>query len=102
MGRMESIWGKDCLEFKPERWISQRGGIKHEPSFKFPVFNAGRRTCIGKEMTFIQMKLLAATIIYNYQIQVEDQIISPSSSIVMQMKHGLKVRLVKRAPLMSK
>ncbi|PHT37012.1 hypothetical protein CQW23_24712 [Capsicum baccatum] len=101
MGRMQSIWGKDCLEFKPERWISQRGGIKHEPSFKFPVFNAGPRTCIGKEMTFIQMKLLAATIIYNYQILVEDQTISPSSSIVMQMKHGLKVRLVKRAPLMS-
>ncbi|CAK9157779.1 unnamed protein product [Ilex paraguariensis] len=36
MGRMETIWGKNCLEFIPERWISERGGIKHEPSFKFP------------------------------------------------------------------
>ncbi|XP_049342631.1 alkane hydroxylase MAH1-like [Solanum verrucosum] len=36
MGRMESIWGKYCLEFKPERWISERGGIKHEPSLLFP------------------------------------------------------------------
>ncbi|PHU05754.1 hypothetical protein BC332_26576 [Capsicum chinense] len=46
MARMETLWGKDCLEFKPERWISDRGGIKHEPSFKFPAFNVGPRTCI--------------------------------------------------------
>ncbi|TMW98560.1 hypothetical protein EJD97_003878, partial [Solanum chilense] len=101
MGRMESIWGKDCLEFKPERWISKRGGIKHEPSFKFPAFNAGPRTCIGKEMAFIQMKIVAATIIYNYYIKLEDQIILPNSSVIIQMKNGLKVRVVKRVPLMS-
>ncbi|KAA8523445.1 hypothetical protein F0562_009868 [Nyssa sinensis] len=47
-GRMESIWGKDCLEFKPERWISENGGIKHVPSFKFAVFNAGPRSCLGE------------------------------------------------------
>ncbi|KAM3288507.1 alkane hydroxylase MAH1 [Capsicum chacoense] len=101
MGRMESIWGKDCLEFKPERWISERGRIKHEPSFKFPAFNAGPRTCIGKEMAFIQMKIAAATIIYNYHIQVKDQVIFPSASVIAQMKHGLKVRLIKRVPVAS-
>ncbi|XP_006340071.2 alkane hydroxylase MAH1-like [Solanum tuberosum] len=99
MGRMESLWGKDCLEFKPERWISKRGEIKHEPSFKFTAFNAGPRACIGKEMAFTQMKIVAATIIHNYHIQVEDQIISPSSSVIIQVKHGLKVRLIKRVTL---
>ncbi|KAK2978755.1 hypothetical protein RJ640_013030 [Escallonia rubra] len=52
MGRMESIWGKDCLEFRPERWISERGTVKHEPSYKFLAFNAGPRTCLGKEVAF--------------------------------------------------
>ncbi|KAJ4715546.1 Cytochrome P450 family protein [Melia azedarach] len=53
MGRMKSIWGEDCLEFKPVRWISENGRIKHEPSYKFLPFNAGPRTCLGKEV-FVQ------------------------------------------------
>ncbi|XP_055809274.1 alkane hydroxylase MAH1-like [Solanum dulcamara] len=97
MGRMESIWGKDCLEFKPERWITEQGGIKHEPSFKFPAFLAGPRTCVGKEMAFIQMKMVAATIIYNYNIQlVKEQTISPTATVLIRMTNGLKVKLCKR------
>ncbi|MCD7471198.1 hypothetical protein HAX54_011513 [Datura stramonium] len=97
MGRMETLWGKDCLEFKPERWITDRGGIKHEPSYKFPAFLAGPRTCLGKEMAFIQMKMVAATIIYNYRMQaVEAQTISPTATVVIRMTNGLKVKLGKR------
>ncbi|KAM7490728.1 hypothetical protein LguiA_033649 [Lonicera macranthoides] len=98
MGRMETIWGKDCLEFKPERWISASGGIKHEPSFNFPAFNAGPRRCIGKDAAFTEIKIVAATIIYNYGVEVvEGHPITPSDSIIVQMKHGLRVRLTKRS-----
>ncbi|MBD4017662.1 cytochrome P450, partial [Xanthomonas citri pv. citri] len=41
MGRMDWLWGEDCLEFKPERWFSEGGKIKHEPSYKFTAFHAG-------------------------------------------------------------
>ncbi|KAG8386618.1 hypothetical protein BUALT_Bualt03G0167200 [Buddleja alternifolia] len=96
-GRMETVWGNNCLEFKPERWISPRGGIKHEPSYKFPAFNAGPRTCLGKEMAFIQMKMVAATIMYHYNIElVEGHAVSPRDSIILQAKHGFRVRLSKR------
>ncbi|XP_016452190.1 alkane hydroxylase MAH1-like [Nicotiana tabacum] len=99
MGRMESIWGKDCLEFKPERWISERGTIKHEPSYKFLAFNAGPRTCLGKEVAFNQMKAVAATIIHNYQVQVvEGHPIKPNTSIILYMRHGFKVRISRRLP----
>ncbi|KAL7178085.1 hypothetical protein ACSBR2_031272 [Camellia fascicularis] len=70
MGRMEFVWGEDCLEFKPERWISDRGTIKHEPSYKFFAFNAGPRTCLGKEVAFTQMKAVSAAIIHNYNVRV--------------------------------
>lgn len=97
MGRMESIWGKDCLQFKPERWITEQGGIKHEPSFKFTAFNAGPRTCLGKEMSFIQLKIVAASIVFHYKVElVGGQSICPSDSVILHMKHGLKVRITKR------
>ncbi|KAK1392309.1 Alkane hydroxylase [Heracleum sosnowskyi] len=97
MGRMESVWGKDCLEFKPERWITERGGIKHEPSYKFVAFNAGPRLCVGKDTAFIQMKILATAIIHAYCIQVvESHPVVPSDSVVLDMKYGLKIRVAKR------
>ncbi|XP_047339759.1 alkane hydroxylase MAH1-like [Impatiens glandulifera] len=99
MGRMESIWGKDFMEFKPERWISDHNKNRnlHVPSFKFPAFNAGPRTCLGKEMAFTQMKIVASIILLRYEIQVvEDHPVMPASSIVLHMKHGLKVRITPR------
>ncbi|CAA0839188.1 cytochrome P450- family 96- subfamily A-polypeptide 1 [Striga hermonthica] len=97
MGRMESIWGKDCLEFKPERWITERGTIKHEPSYKFLAFNAGPRTCLGKEVAFSQIKSVVATIIFNYRVSVvEGHRVAPNCSVILYMKDGLKVRVAKR------
>ncbi|XP_027358756.1 alkane hydroxylase MAH1-like [Abrus precatorius] len=97
MGRFEDVWGKDCSEFKPERWISERGGIVYAPSYKFVSFNAGPRTCLGKELSFIQIKMVITAILCNYRIHVvEANPIIPSHSIVLLMKHGLKVRITKK------
>ncbi|GJW56161.1 cytochrome P450 [Tanacetum coccineum] len=102
MGRMKSIWGDDCMEFKPERWITKVGGITHEPSYKFPAFNAEPRTCVGKDMALSQMRIVSVTIIYRYHIELlKDQLVLPADSMVLQMKHGLKVRLVKRSEMNS-
>jgi cytochrome P450 len=92
MGRMEQICGVDCLEFKPERWISDRGQIIKVPSYKFIAFNAGPRSCIGKDMSFVQMKMVAVALLWKFQIQVvEGHSLTPKTSILLRMKHGLKV-----------
>ncbi|MBA0825582.1 hypothetical protein Goarm_010520, partial [Gossypium armourianum] len=42
MGRMERVWGSDCLEFKPERWLKNGRYVPENP-YKYPVFQAGLR-----------------------------------------------------------
>ncbi|KAG5084652.1 hypothetical protein JHK82_052049 [Glycine max] len=97
MGRCEEIWGKDCLEFKPERWISERGEVVYAPAYKFIAFNAGPRICLGKDLAFVQMKMVAASILRKYRFQVvEGHSPTPSHSIVLLMKNGLKARIMKR------
>ncbi|XP_072985431.1 noroxomaritidine synthase 2-like [Typha latifolia] len=98
MARMEGVWGEDCLEFKPERWISESTGkLKYEPSYKFLSFNSGPRTCLGKEMAFTQMKAVVAAMVYNFQIEVEEgHVVEPKLSIILHMKNGLRVRVKRR------
>ncbi|CAM0884908.1 unnamed protein product [Alopecurus aequalis] len=63
MGRVQGIWGEDCAEFRPERWVSNSGRLRHEPSYKFLAFNTGPRSCAGKGLALTDMKIIAASII---------------------------------------
>ncbi|OUZ99327.1 Cytochrome P450 [Macleaya cordata] len=99
VGRMPWIWGEDCLEFKPERWIdADTGKLRHEPMSKFFAFNAGPRSCLGKEISFVQMKSAIAAVLFNFHIEVvEGHHVCPKPFIALQMKHGLKVNVKIRA-----
>ncbi|GLJ31543.1 hypothetical protein SUGI_0633060 [Cryptomeria japonica] len=101
MGRMESVWGTDCLEFKPERWLSKMDNgslefVAHN-AFKYPVFQAGPRVCLGKQTAFIQMKSIAASVIEEFSLEV-DRNWNPKyvAMITAKMENGLPVRVVKR------
>ncbi|CAL1358145.1 unnamed protein product [Linum trigynum] len=98
MARMEEIWGEDCMEFKPERWISEKRTILHVPSYKFMTFLAGARTCLGKNMAITQVKSLASALLWNYKFELIDDGSSgkPTVSMVLFMKDGLKTRVSKR------
>ncbi|KAI4993557.1 hypothetical protein ZWY2020_007870 [Hordeum vulgare] len=98
MGRMEAVWGKDCLEFRPERWLTAAGRLRPEPSYKFVAFNLGPRTCIGKELAFTQMKAVVAAVLPRFRVEVAPgaPAVKPKLSIILHMKDGLKVRVYKR------
>ncbi|XP_047326447.1 cytochrome P450 94B3 [Impatiens glandulifera] len=70
MGRMEELWGKDRLEFRPDRWFVEPNGgeMKKVSPYVYPIFQAGPRVCLGKEMAFIQMKYVAASILRRFEV----------------------------------
>ncbi|KAF2577434.1 hypothetical protein F2Q68_00005951 [Brassica cretica] len=97
LGRIRSVWGEDALEFKPERWVSETGELRHEPSSKFLVFNTGPRTCSGKHLAMTSMKTIVVEILQHYDIKlVEGHKIKPKAHLNLLMKHGLRVTLTKR------
>ncbi|KAL5217486.1 hypothetical protein ABZP36_018170 [Zizania latifolia] len=102
MGRMERVWGKDCMEFRPERWISGEGKLRYVPSYKFISFNAGPRTCLGKEMAFVQLKTVAAAVLWNFAVEaVPGHVVEPKLSIILHMKDGFLVTVRRRAAMSS-
>ncbi|CAH8361029.1 unnamed protein product [Eruca vesicaria subsp. sativa] len=97
LGRMKAVWGEDASEFKPERWVTNTGSLRHEPSYKFLAFNAGPRSCPGKQVAMKLMKTVIVEILQNYDIHViKGQKIEPLPGLILCMKHGLSVTITKR------
>ncbi|XP_057533573.1 cytochrome P450 86A8 [Amaranthus tricolor] len=93
-GRMQSTWGDNCLEFKPERWISPKGKFMTHDPFKFVAFNAGPRICLGKDLAYLQMKSVAASVLLRHRLAlVPGHKIEQKMSITLFMKYGLKVNV---------
>ncbi|KAJ3668880.1 hypothetical protein LUZ60_010830 [Juncus effusus] len=99
VGRMESIWGKDCMEFKPERWLSADGN-RFEPSkdaYRFVAFNGGPRTCLGKDLAYLQMKSIASAVLLRHRVVlVPGHKVQQKMSLTLFMKNGLRVHVKPR------
>nr|WDA53439.1 cytochrome p450 86a8 [Erycina pusilla] len=103
-GRMKSVWGDDCLEFRPERWLSEDGSRFDPPAdfFKFMAFNAGPRVCLGKDLAYLQMKSIAASVLLRYRVVlVPGHRVEQKMSLTLFMKQGLLVNLRRREEVAS-
>ena len=97
MGRIEAIWGPDCMEFKPQRWL-EKGTFSPQSPFKFPVFQAGIRMCLGKEMAVVAVKSVAAVVVRLFDIHVVEANASPrfDSGLTATVRGGVPVVVRKR------
>uniref|UniRef100_A0A7N0RAG7 Cytochrome P450 n=1 Tax=Kalanchoe fedtschenkoi TaxID=63787 RepID=A0A7N0RAG7_KALFE len=97
-GRMRSTWGDDCMEFKPERWLSSDGKrFVMQDSYRFVSFNAGPRICLGKDLAYLQMKSVAASVLMRHRLTlVPGHKVEQKMSLTLFMKYGLKVDVHKR------
>lgn len=102
VGRMKTIWGEDCLEFRPERWLTEVDGGRFQFSppkdgYKFVAFNAGPRTCLGKDLAYLQMKSAAAAVLLRYRLSLAPgHRVEQKMSLTLFMKNGLRVLLQPR------
>ncbi|KAJ8771539.1 hypothetical protein K2173_026716 [Erythroxylum novogranatense] len=102
MRRMENLWGKDRFEFKPDRWLEEPWvtpgrSMKSVSPYKFPVFQAGPRVCLGKDMAFIQMKYVVAAILLRFEINpVNEEEPAFLPLLTAHMAGGFKVTVTRR------
>mmetsp|Transcript_20294 Transcript_20294/g.24617 ORF Transcript_20294/g.24617 Transcript_20294/m.24617 type:complete len:566 (+) Transcript_20294:201-1898(+) len=61
MGRDKNIY-KDPLKVDPTRWIP----FKQPSLYSFPVFQAGPRFCLGKDMAQFEAKLVASMLLQRF------------------------------------
>ncbi|GLT27249.1 hypothetical protein SLA2020_022630 [Shorea laevis] len=100
VGRMKTIWGEDCMEFRPERWLTPEGDKFEAPKdgYKFVAFNAGPRTCLGKDLAYLQMKSVASAVLLRYRLSLAaGHRVEQKMSLTLFMKKGLRVHMHPRA-----
>ncbi|KAF7015045.1 hypothetical protein CFC21_028960 [Triticum aestivum] len=88
MARLESIWGEDCEEFRPERWLDGEGVFRPASPFKYPVFHAWPRMCLGKEMAYIQMKYIVACVLERFSLRYVGGKGHPKLVMLMTLRMG--------------
>ncbi|CDP03715.1 unnamed protein product [Coffea canephora] len=107
MGRVEAVWGEDWADFRPERWLEEEAAGDGEGKWKFvardpytyPVFQAGPRVCLGKDMAFLQMKKVVAGVLRRFRVvpaleEGEKPVFV--SYLTSKMKGGFPVRIEER------
>ncbi|WVZ88339.1 hypothetical protein U9M48_034873 [Paspalum notatum var. saurae] len=104
MGRMPRIWGADHDAFRPERWLTGPGGsFVPESLYRYPVFQAGLRVCLGKELAVTEMKAVAVAVVRAFDVEVVGDTGAAAgapkfvSGLTASISGGLPVRIRRRA-----
>ncbi|KAJ1028488.1 hypothetical protein NDA16_001654 [Ustilago loliicola] len=105
MARMPELWGEDCEQFKPERFIEQREddtkGIKTYSQYLFHAFNAGPRLCLGQTLATYEGCAVVAEILGNFDVKFDQQALKNDEptyddSLTLPIKNPYKVRVQAR------
>ncbi|KAJ7662016.1 cytochrome P450 [Mycena polygramma] len=76
--RNEAVWGSDCLEFKPERWLSPLPQSVMEAPIpgvysNLMTFLGGPRSCIGFKFSELEMKVILSLMVGKFKFSLSDK-----------------------------
>jgi len=88
MGRDPNIWGEDAATFRPERWLEMTAPVSN---FDYPVFNAGKRECLGRRLAYVEMTTCLAVMLprFSFQLAVPADEIKADAQLTIGMATGL-------------
>lgn len=66
-------WGADAKEFRPSRWLPLLEAGTPEPK-AFLAFGAGVRTCIGKKLALMDVRLFVGVLLKDFDFQLKQEV----------------------------
>ena len=85
------LWG-DPEAFRPERFAPD---TPEPPAFAYFPFGAGPRICIGMPFALMEARLILATILQHYTLDlVPGYPVAPRALIIVQPRFGMRMRLI--------
>ncbi|KAJ5711130.1 cytochrome P450 [Penicillium malachiteum] len=88
--RSREIWGADVEEFRPERWLGP------EAKRYFFGFGGGSRTCLGRNISWLEMSKFIPTLLMRFNLELEPNARLTEYCGSLLFFNGLKVRLTPR------
>jgi cytochrome P450 len=87
-------------EFIPERWLDQNEHqgrrFDKERHSAFQPFSVGPRNCIGKNLAYVEMRLILARLLWNFDLSLADEAstqLTNGQTFSLWVKKPLNVRL---------
>ncbi|KAF3764092.1 putative cytochrome P450 pisatin demethylase [Cryphonectria parasitica EP155] len=68
----QEIWGSDAHTFRPERWIDAPEEKLREMNAFFMPFGLGSRTCIGKNISLLEISKVIPHLIRKFDLSLEN------------------------------
>ncbi|KAH7141470.1 cytochrome P450 [Dactylonectria estremocensis] len=87
----KDIWGPDADEYRPERWET----LTNEQKTAFIPFSHGPRSCVGRNVAEMQMRLIAATWVKRYGVVLRQEVMETREGF-LRKPMGLTVGISRR------
>lgn len=86
----------NALEFKPERWINEKTSESNHNNNAFIPFGGGARSCPGRNLAIMEMKMAMAMVCKNFFVTRVDEYPVQEIFTFTMMPDNLKVKFEKR------